>query len=108
VVRFDAALRDPATGERIKIPHIGWNAGAFRSWRIHSGRYSPRTAAFISSTAIIYTGLDGDSQPARPAISSPLLRPLPRDNIFAVQFHPEKGAQTGFGCCGNFVGWDPT
>jgi len=106
VVRFDAALRDPASGERIKIPHMGWN-------QVHRTRAHP-----------LWAGIDQDSrfyfvhsyylQPDSAAIIAGETRyfitfasAIDRDNIFAVQFHPEKSAQAGLRLLANFVGWDP-
>jgi glutamine amidotransferase len=33
---------------------------------------------------------------------------LARDNLFAVQFHPEKSHRRGCSCCATFIDWDGT
>ena len=106
VVRFDAALRDPVTAERIKIPHMGWNqvhqiqahplwAGIpqdSRFYFVHSYYLQPATAITAAETRYFITFASAIAQ----------------DNIFAVQFHPEKSAQAGLRLLANFVGWNPT
>ena len=105
-VRSAAALRNPVTAERIKIPHMGWN-------QVHQTRAHP-----------LWSGIPQDSrfyfvhsyylQPAA-AITAAETRyfitfasAIAQDNIFAVQFHPEKSAHAGLRLLANFVGWDPT
>jgi glutamine amidotransferase len=105
VVRF-ADPRDPATGERLKVPHMGWNqvrqAGDHPLWR---GIAQDSRFYFVHSYYL------------RPADATPVVgwthygfefaSAIARDNIFAVQFHPEKSAQAGLRLLANFVDWNP-
>ena len=105
VVRF-ADPRDPATGERLKVPHMGWNqvrqASDHPLWRgisqdsrfyfVHS--YYLRPADELLVTGWTHYGFEFASA-------------IARDNIFAVQFHPEKSAQAGLRLLANFVDWNP-
>ena len=106
VVRFAAALCDPVSGERLKIPHMGWN-------QVHQTVAHP-----------LWSGIPQDSrfyfvhsyylQPATEAIKAgetyyaiTFASAIAQGNIFAVQFHPEKSAHVGLRLLANFVGWDP-
>ncbi|MDG4549354.1 MAG: imidazole glycerol phosphate synthase subunit HisH [Candidatus Contendobacter sp.] len=105
VVRF-ADPRDPVTGERLKVPHMGWNqvrqAGNHPLWRgipqdsrfyfVHS--YYPRPADETLVAGWTCYGFEFASV-------------IARDNIFAVQFHPEKSAQAGLRLLANFANWNP-
>ena len=105
VVRF-ADPRDPATGERLKVPHMGWNqvrqAGDHPLWRgiaqdsrfyfVHSYYLRPADATLVVGWT--HYGFEFASA-------------IARDNIFAVQFHPEKSAQAGLRLLANFVDWNP-
>lgn len=106
VVRFAERLCD-AQGERLKIPHMGWNQVHQRSghplWRgiaqdsrfyfVHSYYAQPADAALVAATADYPT---------------PFACALARGNLFAVQFHPEKSQQAGLQLLENFLGWDGT
>lgn len=95
-----------ADGYHLKVPHMGWNEVIARSqhplWRgiapasrfyfVHSYYVVPAVAADIAAETDY--GLRFTSAVAR-------------DNIFAVQFHPEKSAQAGLMLLENFVGWKP-
>ena len=105
VVRF-ADPRDPATGERLKVPHMGWNqvrqAGDHPLWRgiaqdsrfyfVHSYYLRPADATLVVGWT--HYGFEFASA-------------IARDNIFAVQFHPEKSAQAGLRLLANFANWNP-
>jgi glutamine amidotransferase len=94
-----------AAGNKLKVPHMGWNevrqtcshplwAGIpsdARYYFVHSYYVEPADAAL----EIAYTEYPFHFTSA-----------VGRDNIFAVQFHPEKSQQTGLSLLYNFVNWD--
>jgi imidazole glycerol-phosphate synthase subunit HisH len=90
----------------LKIPHMGWNevaqtrphplwaeiADRSRFYFVHSYYPAPREPALTAATAVY-------GQPFTCAVA--------RDNIFAVQFHPEKSQSAGLQLLSNFVSWRP-
>jgi glutamine amidotransferase len=90
----------------LKIPHMGWNevaqarphplwadiADDSRFYFVHSYYPAPREASLTAGIAVY-------GQPFTCAIA--------RDNIFAVQFHPEKSQSAGLQLLSNFVRWRP-
>ena len=92
--------------EGLKIPHMGWNevaqvrphplwagvADGSRFYFVHSYYPAPRDAAVTAGTAIY---------------GRPFTCAVARDNIFAVQFHPEKSQSAGLQLLSNFVRWRP-
>lgn len=105
VVRFPGDLQDSAVGDRLKIPHMGWNQvyqqGGHILWRdipdasrfyfVHSYYAVPERLRDIAATTPY-----GDD----------FASVLARGNIFAVQFHPEKSQHAGLQLLSNFVHWD--
>ncbi|HEX2332479.1 MAG TPA: imidazole glycerol phosphate synthase subunit HisH [Burkholderiales bacterium] len=99
VPRFSAS-----TG--VKIPHIGWNevrqerphalwqgiADGSRFYFVHSYYPEPRDRALTVATCVY---------------GAPFTCAVARDNIFAVQFHPEKSQSAGLQLLSNFVRWRP-
>ncbi len=89
-----------------KVPHIGWNevrrarphalwagvADGARYYFVHS--YYPRPADAALSVGTCDYGISFTCAVAR-------------DNIFAVQFHPEKSQSSGLQLLSNFVQWRP-
>ena len=105
VVRFrDEAMMTPS-GERLKVPHMGWSpvrqAAAHPLW---SG---------IADGARFYFAHSYHPAPVDPAVTAataaypaPFTCAIARANIFAVQFHPEKSHRAGLRLLANFVAWD--
>ncbi|MCS6797706.1 MAG: imidazole glycerol phosphate synthase subunit HisH [Myxococcota bacterium] len=89
VRRLPRDARDPVRGERLKVPHVGWNEVVgrhpwlpARCWYyfVHSYVCVPDDDAVVAGTTE-----HGVSFPA--AVS--------QGPVFAVQFHPEKSQQAG-------------
>ncbi len=105
VVRFPATLHD-ARGRRLKIPHMGWNqVYPTRSHPIWEGIDEGTRFYFVHSYYAV---------PARERDIAAICRypdpfacALARDNVFAVQFHPEKSQWAGLRLLQNFLRWTP-
>jgi len=105
VVRFhDGAMRTPS-GERLKVPHMGWSPvrqiGPHPLW---SG---------IADATRFYFAHSYYPAPADPELTAgvadyptPFTCAIAQANIFAVQFHPEKSHRAGLKLLANFVAWD--
>jgi len=105
VVRFADDLHDPKTGEKLKIPHMGWNeveqtrdhplwhdiAQGSRFYFVHSYYVQPDDKKLIAGTT---------------AYPHNFASALAYDNVFAVQFHPEKSQHAGLALLANFLRWD--
>ena len=90
----------------LKIPHMGWNqviqgkphplwagiADRSRFYFVHSYFPAPRDPALTAATCVY---------------GVPFTCAVARDNIFAVQFHPEKSQSAGLQLLSNFVRWRP-
>ncbi len=104
VRRFASGMTDGK--QRLKIPHMGWSqvnqAGPHPLWNgiddgarfyfVHSYYVDPEDDSLTAATTdygIRYTSA------------------IARDNLFAVQFHPEKSADAGLTLLRNFITWNP-
>lgn len=109
VVRFAHDLHD-AQGNRLKVPHMGWNQVRHRAvdgvehpmWQgiaqderfyfVHSYYVQPDDATLVQ---------------AESDYPEPFVCAVARENLFAVQFHPEKSHTAGLQLLKNFVSWNP-
>jgi glutamine amidotransferase len=127
VVRFASELKD-AHGNKLKVPHMGWN----RVQRINN---QPQATVAPSPNGgglgrgsigehPLWSGIDQNSRfyfvhsyyvrphdenvvQATSDYPQPFVCAVARDNLFAVQFHPEKSAAAGLKLLQNFVNWNP-
>jgi glutamine amidotransferase len=106
VARFPHEQMMLPDGTRLKVPHMGWNevqqqrphalwdgiADGARFYFVHSYYVAPDDPGIVI----------GQTRYGIPFTSA-----VARDNIFAVQFHPEKSAQAGLQLLSNFMSWKP-
>jgi imidazole glycerol-phosphate synthase subunit HisH len=86
--------------ERLKIPHVGWNAlETPKSSRLLAGLRSGTYVYFTHSFAAPVT----DDCVAATTHAERFAAAVERDNVFGVQFHPEKSGDAGLQILRNFL-----
>jgi len=106
VVRFrDDAMRLPG-GQRLKVPHMGWN-------RVRQTRAHPLWKG-IPDQSWFYFVHSYYVAPADPGIvagesdyGTAFTCVVAGDTIFVTQFHPEKSSAAGLRIYENFTRWNP-
>jgi len=100
-----------ADGSRLKVPHMGWNEVHHMAGE--SGKPHPLWTD-IADGARFYFVHSYYVEPELPDVIAgsthygiPFTSAVARDNIFAVQFHPEKSARDGLALLANFMRWKP-
>ncbi|NLC36721.1 MAG: imidazole glycerol phosphate synthase subunit HisH [Alcaligenaceae bacterium] len=96
----------PQPAIRLKVPHMGWNAVTqVREHALWSGIPQDTPFYFVHSYYAV---------PDNPALTVGVSQygqrftcAIAADNIFAVQFHPEKSAAHGLRLYRNFMEWQP-
>ena len=104
VVRFTNNMHD-AQGSKLKVPHMGWNQVHHirhplwegidqdaRFYFVHSYYVQPQDASLVQATS---------QYPQSFACA------VAKNNLFAVQFHPEKSSTAGLKLLQNFMQWTP-
>lgn len=109
VKRFAAEDMFDSEGAKLKVPHMGWNqvyqTGAkphvlwqaiedgARFYYVHSYYVQPDDEAIIAGYS---------------TYPNKFTCAVAKNNLFAVQFHPEKSADAGLQLLSNFVNWSPS
>ncbi|MGD2137916.1 MAG: imidazole glycerol phosphate synthase subunit HisH [Gammaproteobacteria bacterium] len=105
VARFPEDNRERGENERLKIPHMGWN-------QVFPKRAHPMWTD-IPAGSRFYFVHSYYAKPERPddiAAATPygveFASVIAHNNLFAMQFHPEKSQHAGLQLLANFVGWN--
>jgi len=111
VKRFAAADMVDSQGAKLKVPHMGWN----QVYQVRNAESQPHTlwrgiddGARFYYVHSYYVKPDDESIIAGYSnYPNKFTCAIAKNNLFAVQFHPEKSANAGLQLLSNFVNWSP-
>lgn len=103
---FQLPAHDDTAAQRLKVPHMGWNTVTrTRPHPLWDGVAQDTPFYFVHS---YYAQPDDASLTAATSrYGQDFCCAIAADNIFAVQFHPEKSAAPGLRIYRNFSRWQP-
>jgi glutamine amidotransferase len=104
VIRFASNMRD-AQGNKLKVPHMGWN-------QVHHGQHPlwdgiEQDARFYFVHSYYVQPQDASLVQATSQYPQSFVCAVAKKNLFAVQFHPEKSHTAGLKLLQNFIQWNP-
>jgi glutamine amidotransferase len=106
VVRFPSSAMINADGQKLKVPHMGWN-------QVYQAVKHPLWEGIAADARFYFVHSYYVETPDKELIAAQSRYPFPftcavaKDNIFAVQFHPEKSQLAGLTLLSNFAKWTP-
>lgn len=104
-VRYFGKPLVDADGERLKVPHMGWNE--VRQTIDHPlWQGIPDMTRFYFVHSYYVDAVDRNLVAGELQYGVSADAALARDNLFAVQFHPEKSADAGLQLLRNFLEWN--
>lgn len=104
VKRFADDMRD-VNGDRLKVPHMGWNEVRHtKSHPMWQGIANNSRFYFVHSYFV--SPVNQDEVVGESSFPAPFACALAKQNVFAVQFHPEKSQAAGLQLYKNFLTWN--
>ncbi len=104
-VRYFGEAHQDANGVKLKVPHMGWNqlyqSGQHPLW---DGIDDGERFYFVHSYFL--QGTDPGLVAGECEYGYCFTSAIARDNVFALQCHPEKSADAGLQLLTNFIAWD--
>jgi glutamine amidotransferase len=104
VARFASPMHD-ALGNKLKVPHMGWNQVHHVQHPLWDGIVQDARLYFVHSYYV--QPLDASLVQATSQYPKSFVCAVAKDNLFAVQFHPEKSSTAGLKLLQNFMQWNP-
>jgi glutamine amidotransferase len=107
VRRFPASAMVNAEGIRLKVPHMGWNeVRQTLSHPLWDG--IPQGSRFYFVHSYFPHPENRELTAGESVYGIPFTCAAARDNLFGVQFHPEKSESAGLRLFANFLAWRPS
>jgi len=105
VRHFKQDAGQAGTEGRLKIPHMGWNQVQQRGTHPLWKNISDGSRFYFVHSYYAAPANDNDIAATTP-YGIEFASVIAHDNVFAVQFHPEKSQHAGLGLLANFVNWN--
>jgi glutamine amidotransferase len=106
VIRFANDIHD-SSGRPLKIPHMGWNqVTPLKNHPLWDGIPKGSWFYFVHSYFVVPKNT-GDVS-ATTDYPNPFACAIEKENVVAVQFHPEKSQTMGLRLLSNFLKWEPS
>jgi glutamine amidotransferase len=104
VIRFASEMHD-AQGNKLKVPHMGWNQVHHVTHPLWDGIEQDARFYFVHSYYV--QPRDESVVQASSDYPRPFTCAVASGNLFGVQFHPEKSQAAGLRLLQNFMYWNP-
>lgn len=108
VRKFDFhSNRQPLTNNRLKVPHMGWNQATLHAARstLHARMFEgiPENSYFYFVHSYYVEPKNKDVIAATTDYGKEFVSAIVQDNVWGVQFHPEKSDKLGLKILENFL-----
>lgn len=105
VIKFANTEMHDLAGRKLKVPHMGWNQ-VYQTDEHPMWANIPDGERFYYVHSYYVVPQNQDSIVGYSEYPARFTSVVARDNIFAVQFHPEKSQHAGLQLLSNFVQWN--
>lgn len=100
---IDARIKKFRFGEPLRIPHVGWNSIFIKKENCHLFKNIKKEADFYFVHSYFMECQNKEEVVAECDYGGLFAAAVQRDNIFGLQFHPEKSQNAGLRVLANFT-----